>query len=273
MNKNEKKYKRSGVAVACYVIAAALLAYVCYQIGNTVSTINEYYAQYDMSATATEYITYCGQAALEPFFYALVTFMLGYILDAVRKNNKANYFTDEELDDARAAKKEAREAKKFAKGEAAAAKAGNVTTDEKSVEADFVKSLDAELKADAKKPAEKKQGSGQRKSGGNRKNSSYNNRTNNSGNNGGANKSGGARKSSGKKPAAEKAENKTEFKADIKPEVRTEAKKAGEAVRAEAKQVKTEAKQAKEEVKAEAKQVKTEVKQAKEEVKAEAKSE
>ena len=225
MNKKDKKYRRSGIAIACYVIAAAFLVYVCYQIGNTVSTINEYYSQYDMSATPMEYLTYCGQAALQPCFYAVVVFMLGYILDAVRKNNKANYFTDEELEEARIAKKEAKEAKKFAKGEAAAAKAGNVTTDEQSVEADFAKSLDEELKADEKNPSEKRQG-GQRKSGGNRRNSSYNNRTGGEGKNGGnAGRNGGAhRNNNNRKPAADKAETKSEAKADAMQEAKAEAK-------------------------------------------------
>ena len=45
------------------------------------------------------------------------------------------------------------EAKKFAKGEAAALKAGNATATEDSVEADFAKSLNEELKADEKKGA------------------------------------------------------------------------------------------------------------------------
>ena len=211
MNMKDKKYRRSGVSIACYVIAAIMLVYVCYQIGNTVSTINDYYAQYDMSATPMEYLTYCGQAALQPFFYTLATFMLGYILDAVRKNNKANYLSDEEIEAAKAAKKEAKDAKKFAKGEAAAAKAGNVTTAEKSVEADFAKSLDEELKADEKKAENK--GQGQKKSGGNRKNSSYNNRAN-GGNRNNGNRGGNNRRSSGKKPAADKAEDKAETKSE-----------------------------------------------------------
>lgn len=217
MNMKDKKFRRSGISVACYVIAAIMLVYVCYQIGNTVSTINEYYAQYEMNATAMEYLTYCGQAALEPFFYALVTFMLGYILDTVRKNNKANYLSDEELEAAREARKEARDAKKFAKGEAAAAKAGNVTTAEKSVEADFAKSLDEELKADEKKTGGKSRG-GQKKSGGNRKNSSYNNRANGGNKNGGSGNKGGNTRRSSKKPAGEKAE----AKAESKPEAKTE---------------------------------------------------
>lgn len=213
MNKNDKKYRKSGVAIACYVIAAAMLIFVCYQIGSTISTINSYYAEYEMSATPMEYLTYCGQAALQPFFYALAVFMMGFILDTVRMNNKANYLTDEEVENARAAKKEAREAKKLAKGEAAAAKAGSITTTEKSVEADFAKSLDEELKADEKKSGNRNQnGNGQKQPGSSRKSSSYNNRSNSGktgGKSSGKGNGSGARKS-GKKPAAEKSEAKTE---------------------------------------------------------------
>lgn len=252
MNTKEKKYRISGLTVLCYVIAALMLVYVCFQVGNTIATINDYYAQYQMKATSTEYITYCVQAAAQPLFYAFVIFMLGMILDAVRRNNKANYRSDEEIEAAREARKEARDAKKFAKGEAAAAKAGNVTTEEKSVEADFAKSLDEELKADEKKTGSKGQG-GQRKSGGNRRNSSYNNRSNNgkrngengnkSGDNGNkssdngnkssesGNKSGGSgnkngnnRRNNNRKPASDKAADKTAEKASDKLAEKNEAK-------------------------------------------------
>ena len=221
MNKREKKYRRSGVSVACYVIAALMMVYVCYQIGNTIKTINEYYAQYEMSATAMEYITYCGQAALQPLYYAFTAFMFGYILDAVRKNNPANYRSDEDIEAEKEAKKEAKDAKKFAKGEAAAAKAGNVTTTENSVEADFAKSLDEELKADDRKSGGKGQG-GQRKSGGNRRNSSYNNRANNGGN---GNRGGNTHRNNNRKSDA-KAETKAEAKAESKAknDARAEAK-------------------------------------------------
>ena len=152
---NGKKFRRSGFSIACYVIAAVMLVYVCYLVGTTVSTINQYYAQYDMTAQPGEYVSYIMQQALTPLVNTVVVFMLGYILDAVRKNNPDNYMTDEEVEEARIAKKEAREAKKYAKGEAAAAKAGVAASTEKSVEADFAKSLDEELKADEAK-AEKK---------------------------------------------------------------------------------------------------------------------
>ena len=221
MKKDEKKYRRSAVSVACYVIAALLFGYVCYQIGTTVNTINEYYESYGMSARPIEYVTYTLQSALQPIMYMIVVFMLGYILDAVRRNNKAYYLTDEEVLEEKEAKKQAREAKKYAKGEAAAAKAGNVTTSEDSVEADFAKSLDEELKADEKKTEAKSENrkprsnynrSGQNKQGGNKPNSNKGGNKNSNGNSKSGN--GGQRKSS-KKPADKpKLEDATKAKAD-----------------------------------------------------------
>ena len=219
MKKDGKKYRRSVVSVACYVIAILMFGYVCYQIGTTVQTINEYYAQYGMSAQPLEYVTYTLQSALQPIVYTIVIFMLGYILDAVRRNNKAYYLTDEEVLEAKEEKKQAREAKKYAKGEAAALKAGNVTAAEDSVEADFAKSLNEELKADEKKAEAKsenrkprsnnrsgqnRQGAGKNSNGGQRKSS---NNSSKSGN-------GGQRKSS-KKPADKpKLEDAAKAKAD-----------------------------------------------------------
>ena len=218
MKKDGKKYRRSVVSVACYVIAILMFGYVCYQIGTTVQTINEYYAQYGMSAQPLEYVTYTLQSALQPIVYTIVIFMLGYILDAVRRNNKAYYLTDEEVLEAKEEKKQAREAKKYAKGEAAALKAGNVTAAEDSVEADFAKSLNEELKADEKKAEAKsenrkprsnnrsgqnRQGAGKSSNGGQRKSSN----SSKSGN-------GGQRKSS-KKPADKpKLEDAAKAKAD-----------------------------------------------------------
>ena len=209
MEKAEKKYRRSPISIACYVLAAAMLVYVCYLIGSTIQTINTYYAQYGMSAQPMEYITYTLQAALQPIVYTVVFFMLGCILDAVRMNNENNYKTDEELAQAAAAKKQAREAKKIAKGEAAAIKAGNVTTDEISVEADFARSLDEELKADEKK-AENKTGNGS--GGGNRKprNNNYNRSDSNRNNSNRSGNSGRKRPEGGKNEGGKKEEGKKE---------------------------------------------------------------
>lgn len=219
MKKDGKKYRRNWVSAVCYGLAAAMLIYVCYQVGSTVKTINEYYAQYGMSAQPIEYVTYCLQSALQPIVYTVVFFMCGYILDEVRKNNKAYYLTDEELVELAAAKREAREAKKFAKGEKAAAKAGYVAPDENSVEADFAKSLDAELKAEekvevkaeSKKPYNNYNKSNQNKQGGSKSNQNRNKSEggNKSGN--GGNKNGGQRRSNNRKP---KMEDASKAKAD-----------------------------------------------------------
>ena len=220
MKKDGKKYRRNWVSAVCYGLAAAMLIYVCYQVGSTVKTINEYYAQYGMSAQPIEYVTYCLQSALQPIVYTVVFFMCGYILDEVRKNNKAYYLTDEEVVELAAAKREAREAKKFAKGEKAAAKAGYVAPDENSVEADFAKSLDAELKAEekkvevkaeSKKPYNNYNKSNQNKQGGSKSNQNRNKSEggNKSGN--GGNKNGGQRRSNNRKP---KMEDASKAKAD-----------------------------------------------------------
>lgn len=198
MNKNGKKYRRSPISIVMYVLAAAMLVYVFYLIGSTVQTINEYYAQYGMTAQPMEYVSYTLQASLQYIVYTIVFFMMGCILDAVRMNNKANYLTDEEVIAAKEAKKQAREAKKLARGEAAAVKAGNIVTEEKSVEVDFAKSLDEELKADEKKVDEKK--SENKKPRSNNYNRQNGNRQ--GGNKSGQNRSnGGQRKNTNKKPA------------------------------------------------------------------------
>ena len=89
MNDNTKKYRRSAVSIACYVVAVLMLFYVIYMAGNTVSQINQYYAQYDMKAQPMEYVTYILQTVLEPLINAAIFFMFGYVLDEVRKNIQA----------------------------------------------------------------------------------------------------------------------------------------------------------------------------------------
>ena len=41
--KNEKKFIQSPVAIICYVLAALMVVYACYQGGSTVKQINEYF--------------------------------------------------------------------------------------------------------------------------------------------------------------------------------------------------------------------------------------
>lgn len=187
MDNKNKIYRRSGITIACYVFAVILLIYTCYNAGTVVNQINEYYESYGMSAKPMEYITYVAQNAMPSLVYTVTIFMLGYILDAVRKTDPKNYMTEEEYADAKAAKKEAKEAKKFAKGEKAAAKAGLAASEEDSVASDFAKDLDKELKADEKKGEFKKAG-GNRKNYNASRNGNYNHRQ--SGNRNGGNRNG-----------------------------------------------------------------------------------
>ena len=183
MDNSIKKYRKSGVATVCYVFAAILLLYTCYLAGSTVGQINEYYAQYGMSAKPMEYVTYVAQNALPFLIYTVVVFMLGYILDAVRKTDPSNYMTDEEFEDAKAAKKEAKEARKIAKGEKKAAAKANAVSEENSVAEDFANDLDKELKAAEKKGEYKKSNGNNHRQSGNRqggyKNGNGNRKNNN----------------------------------------------------------------------------------------------
>jgi hypothetical protein len=162
MDNSKKVYRKSGVTIACYVFAVFLLIYMCYTAGNTVGQINDYYAQYaqyGISATPMDYITLILQNSLPYLIYTVVVFMLGYILDAVRKTDPKNYMTEEEYQDAKAAKKEAKEAKKIAKCEKKAAAKAIKEQEETSVAEDFANDLDKELKAEEKKDEYKKSSS------------------------------------------------------------------------------------------------------------------
>lgn len=207
MYDTKKKFRRSAATVICYVLAALMLIYTCYQIGSTIHMINEYYAQYGMSATPLEYFTYISQNALTPLINAVVFFMLAKILDEVRKNNPANYKSDDDIIEEDAAKKEAKDQKKIDKGEKAAAKAAekagaktvSETKEDEPVIADFTTAAEepkaeeaAEKKPAAKKPAAKKS----------------------------AAKSSTAKKSTAKKPAAKKSVPKKT--AEKKEEEKTE---------------------------------------------------
>ena len=162
---SEKKFRMSPLAIACYAIACLTVIYMFYLAGSTVSQINEYYAQYGMSAKASDYVKYIAQSLVSPAITGFTFFMLGYILDTVRKLDP---------NEAKMAKQEAKDAKAFAKGEKAAAKAEKAAakvdaekSKEDSVAEDFANSLDKELKAATKttpkrntqrKPAAKKTG-------------------------------------------------------------------------------------------------------------------
>lgn len=118
-----KKFRKSPIAIACYVLAAAFAAYFMTIVVSTVVTINQYYAQYEMSATASEVIGYLFQNGLAPLTAVITTFMAGLIYDEVRKLNPDNWATEDEIAEAKEAKRLAKEAKQIAKGEAAAAAA------------------------------------------------------------------------------------------------------------------------------------------------------
>lgn len=200
----EKKYRRSALVKVCYFLAALMAVYTCYQIGYTIYTINTYYAQYSMKATPMEYFTYLTQNGLQPLVNTVIFFMLAAILDAVRKNNPANYLSDEDIADAKMEKRADKDAKQFEKKEAAAEKAGRKpASKEEPVVADFTAD-----KEETKKPAAKK--SSGRKPAAKKTDSA---------------KSGTAKKSSGKKPAAKKSAPKKEEepKAEPKEEPKTES--------------------------------------------------
>ena len=118
-----KQFRKSPIALACYIISALLLVYFLFVCATTISTINQYYASYDMKASFGETLGYLVQSGLSPLVSAITVFMAGYILEEVRKLNPANWMTEDEIAEAREAKKMAREAKQIAKGEVAKAKA------------------------------------------------------------------------------------------------------------------------------------------------------
>ena len=134
-----KKFRRSPFTLACYVIAAMFAAYFVTIVISTVTTINQYYAAYDMSPTFGEVASYLFQQGTMPLFAAIGTFMAGIILDEVRKGNPANWASDEEISEAKEAKRLAKEAKQIAKGEAAAAAATAASAAEKVVSDESIK--------------------------------------------------------------------------------------------------------------------------------------
>lgn len=164
MYDKEKKFRKSAVTVICFVLAAAMLIYACYQAGTTIKQINEYYAQYGMKATPIEYITYVLQSTMATLINAIVLFMLAAIHLEVRKGNPANYLSDEDIIQAAEEKKAAKDAKQFEKGEKAAAKgaeksekkASAKAAGEEPVVADFASGDEAADAEAAKTPAAKK---------------------------------------------------------------------------------------------------------------------
>lgn len=105
----EKKLRKSPIEIVLYVLAGLALIYAIYQIGSTVSYVFSYYDQYGMSPEVGETVNYVLQGCFQPFCMAILLFAAGYILSEVRALNPAYYATDEEVAQAKAAKKLARE--------------------------------------------------------------------------------------------------------------------------------------------------------------------
>ena len=139
-----KKFRKSAVSIVCYIIAAIFTVYLVTVVVSTVVTINQYYAQYGMSPRASEVVNYLMQNALAPLTSIIVTFMAGLIFDEVRKLNPANWASDDEITEAKEAKRIAREAKQIAKGEAAAAA---VEKSSELIKPEFADSVEEEAEA------------------------------------------------------------------------------------------------------------------------------
>lgn len=118
-----KKFKRSSISIACYVFTAIFAAYFLFMIVSTITTINQYYAAYDMQPGFGEVVGYLFQNCTSPLMAMIISFMAGLIYDEVRRLNPANWATDDEITEAKEAKRLAKEAKQIAKGEAAVAAA------------------------------------------------------------------------------------------------------------------------------------------------------
>jgi hypothetical protein len=135
-----KKFRRSAFSIACYVFAAIFAAYFVAVVISTVSTISQYYAAYQMSPTFGEVVGYLLQNGVTPLVAAILTFMAGLTYDEVRRINPANWASDDEISEAKEAKRLAKEAKQIAKGEAAKAAAeakAPAADDDESVKPEF----------------------------------------------------------------------------------------------------------------------------------------
>ena len=135
-----KKFRRSPFTIACYVFAAIFAAYFAAVVVSTISTINQYYAAYQMKATFGEVVGYLFQNGLNPLMAAVLTFMAGLIYNEVRRQNPDNWASDDEISEAKEARRLAKEAKQIAKGEVAKAAAeakAPATDNDESVKPEF----------------------------------------------------------------------------------------------------------------------------------------
>ena len=132
-----KKYRRSPFTIVCYIVAAIFAAYFVTITVSTIITIDQYYAAYNMSATFGEVMGYLFQNGIQPLEAMILTFMVGLIYDEVRKQNPAYWASDDEISEAKEARRLKKEAKQIAKGEAAkvAAEAKDARKAEKEAEA------------------------------------------------------------------------------------------------------------------------------------------
>lgn len=138
---NDKKFRKSPIAIACYVIAALLMVYTLFTLKSTVAYIVGYLGSYGMTIMDNfgDSVSYILTAVVQPLVLTIVVFMAGYILEEVRSLNPDYYYTDAEW----AAKKEAKAAAKAAKAAAkeaakTAKKAVEETATEAAVEAEEV---------------------------------------------------------------------------------------------------------------------------------------
>ena len=160
-----KVYKHSPIAIACYVLAGAMLLYASYIAGNTFKQVSEYFAAYGMPATAKDYISYVAQAMLDPLMHAFTFFMAGYILTAVRKLDPKNYVPakpakkpeakkeDNTVEFSKPAEKTETKVAKVAdeKKKAVSETEKKEETTTKSAKEEFEESLEAELKKEEEK--------------------------------------------------------------------------------------------------------------------------
>lgn len=118
MKEEKKKFMRSPVTIACYIIAALMLIFFATQFKSAWDTGAEYYNAYELEQEKLEIILYAFQSALTSLLFAFVAFIGGFGISEVRKTNPENYKTAEEL----MAAKEARLQKKEERRKAANSK-------------------------------------------------------------------------------------------------------------------------------------------------------
>jgi hypothetical protein len=137
-----KKFRKSPIAIICYIFGAIFAAYFVATEVNTISTIYDYYAPYQMTPTVGEVIGYMIQQGMQALTAAILVLMAGIILEEVRKLNPANWVTDDEIAEKKEARKAVREAKQIARGEAAKAAAeADMAEEKEGIKAEFAAAI------------------------------------------------------------------------------------------------------------------------------------